>query len=178
MNRVPARARHGTVDLAVGSTRRLAGPARLVGLGFRGWLAGLERADLTHLELVWSRFSGQMGPRRAQSALTALSDWVGAIRETTHRPIELKPLSCPRFCRDECVAVSLIAAAQHDTCPAMRACAFALIGHSNIDCVVSNAEVFAKSLSDAGLNVGDALAIAEAFDAPTSPDLAKARTVH
>ncbi len=40
----------------------------------------------------------------------------------------------------------MIAACQHHACPAMRACAFALLGCSMIDEVVEGAESFARTL--------------------------------
>ncbi len=40
----------------------------------------------------------------------------------------------------------MIAACQHNTCPAMRACAFALIESSLIDEVVHHAETFALTM--------------------------------
>jgi hypothetical protein len=40
----------------------------------------------------------------------------------------------------------MIAACQHNTCPAMRACAFALIESSLIDEVVHHAESFAVTM--------------------------------
>jgi hypothetical protein len=42
--------------------------------------------------------------------------------------------------------VSMIAACQHNTCPAMRACAFALIESSLIDEVVHHAGSFAITM--------------------------------
>ena len=56
---------------------------------------------------------------------------------------------CDGFCRDECVAIAMIAACQHNACPAMRACAFALLGCSMIDEVVQGAESFAETMRGA-----------------------------
>jgi hypothetical protein len=47
------------------------------------------------------------------------------------------------------VAIAMIAACQHHACPAMRACAFALLGCSMIEEVVDVAESFAQALRDA-----------------------------
>jgi hypothetical protein len=43
----------------------------------------------------------------------------------------------------------MIAACQHHACPAMRACAFALLGCSLIDEVVNVAESFAETMRGA-----------------------------
>ena len=47
------------------------------------------------------------------------------------------------------MAISMIAACQHEACPAMRACAFALLGCSMIDEVVTVAEDFAATMRKA-----------------------------
>ncbi len=80
-----------------------------------------------------------------------LSFWVRTIRAQAHRRLEYFPVNCIGFCRDECMAISMIAAWQHNACPALRACAFALIGESCIDPVVNASEDFAGVLS--GLDI-------------------------
>ena len=55
----------------------------------------------------------------------------------------------PPFCRDECLAISMVAAAQHSACPAIRACAVALLGSSKIDEAMQGAEEFALRLKKA-----------------------------
>jgi hypothetical protein len=47
------------------------------------------------------------------------------------------------------LAISLIAASQHQRCPAMRACALALTGSDAIDPVLNAAKGFADALQDA-----------------------------
>ena len=122
---------------------------RLVGLGFRHWLHGYRTGDISRWEKVWCSYSGAMGAQAAKSAVCRLSDWVRAITAHTHRPLETSLGDCPGFCRDECVAIAMIAACQHNACPAMRACAFALLGCSMIDEVVQGAENFAASMREA-----------------------------
>ena len=91
-----------------------------------------------------------MGAAAAKSAVTRLV-LLGARHQpprparTARRP----PVDCDRFCRDECVAIAMIAACQHNACPAMRACAFALLGCSMIDEVVEGAENFAATMRGA-----------------------------
>jgi hypothetical protein len=121
----------------------------LVGLGFRHWLHGYRTGDISCWEKVWCTYSGAMGAQAAKSTVCRLSGWVRAITEHTHRPLETSPGDFPGFCRDECVAIAMIAACQHQACPAMRACAFALLGCSLIDDVVEGAESFAASMRGA-----------------------------
>jgi hypothetical protein len=68
---------------------------------------------------------------------------VRAINRHARRDLETAAVDCERFCRDECIAIEMISACQHNACPAMRACAFALLGCSLIDEVVEGAETFA-----------------------------------
>ncbi len=123
------------------------GPERIVGLGFRYWMLGRTTGDIGAWERAWDLYSGTFGVACGRQALGQLSTWVGALSETACRRIEVGGQGCRNFCRDECVAISMIAACQHQTCPAMRACAFALIESSQIDGVVAHAQDFATTLA-------------------------------
>ena len=124
-------------------------PERLVGLGFRYWLDGYRTGDISRWEKVWCTYSSVMGAAVAKSAVGDLACWVRTINNHTQRDLRTSAVDCGQFCRDECVAISMIAACQHQVCPAMRACAFALLGCSMIDEVVQVAESFAETMRDA-----------------------------
>jgi hypothetical protein len=128
------------------SLRRQAGAERLVGLGFRYWVSGYQSGDINCWEKAWQIYSDALGPRSAKTAVSELSGWVRALSAAARREIEVVSGPCGSFCRDECLAVSMIAACQHNTCPAMKACAFALIESSLIDEVVHHAETFAITM--------------------------------
>ena len=130
----------------VGFAPCLPEPERLVGLGFRYWMLGRTTGDVVCWERAWNLYSGQFGVAGAKVAVGRLSSWVSALGRASHREIEVFPLACRSFCRDECIAVSMIAACQHHTCPAMRACAFALADCSLIDAVVQEAQSFADAM--------------------------------
>lgn len=125
------------------------GPERLVGFGFRCWLGGFRTGDISCWEQAWCAYSSALGPSAAKSAVRDLSCWVRAINHHAQRPLETATTDCDRFCRDECVAIAMIAACQHNVCPAMRACAFSLLGCSMIDAVVQGAESFAATMRGA-----------------------------
>jgi hypothetical protein len=128
---------------------RYQGPEQLVGLGFRHWLNGFRTGDISNWERAWSTYAGTIGPSAARTAVGQLSCWVRTIDCYAQRELKTSPDDCPGFCQDECVAIAMIAACQHHACPAMRACAFALLGCSMIDEVVEVAENFAKAMRDA-----------------------------
>jgi hypothetical protein len=122
-------------------------PERVVGLGFRYWMLGLNTGNIGSWERAWCLYSGLFGAASAKVAVGCLASWVGALSSASCRDIAVLPETCRSFCRDECIAISMIAACQHHTCPAMRACAFALIESSMIDGVVGKAQTFADALA-------------------------------
>jgi len=79
--------------------------------------------------------------------MTDLSCWVRRIRELAGREIVTLPAGCRAFCRDECVAVAMVAASQHNVCPALRACTYALLGCAEIDGVVRETDALATTLA-------------------------------
>jgi hypothetical protein len=128
---------------------QLAGPERLVGLGFRYWLKGFRTGDISCWERAWCAYSNVLGAAAAKGVVTDLSCWVRAINRHARRDLETAAVDCERFCRDECIAIEMISASQHNACPAMRACAFALLGCSMIEEVVHGAETFAATMRGA-----------------------------
>ena len=144
-------ASHATARLAIGR------PERLVGVGFRLWLNGLKTGDIRFWEQAWCTYSSCMGADAAKSAVSELASWVRLIKCHSQRELQTAAPGCDAFCRDECVAISMIAACQHNACPAMRACAFTLLGCSVIDEVVEVAENFAHRLHDADQVLSPAL---------------------
>jgi hypothetical protein len=122
-------------------------PERLVGLGFRYWMLGRKTGDIGSWERAWHLYCGVFGQCGARLAVGSLSCWVGAVNRSAQRDIQVFPQDCSSFCRDECIAVSMIAACQHNTCPAMRVCAFALMESSMLDRVTMEAQVFADVLT-------------------------------
>ena len=121
-------------------------PERLIGVGFRGWLAGYQYQDVSCWEYVWNAYATTLGPKHAKSAVAELSGWLRQVNDSACRRIETYPTGCAGFCQDECIAISVIAACQNAYCPALRACAFALVGPSNIERMLAEAQDFADRL--------------------------------
>jgi hypothetical protein len=110
-------------------------PEHLVGLGFRGWISGYQTGDIGCWEGVWRIYTDALGANGARIVMAA----------TRRRLMVGASETCP-FRRDECLAISMIAACQHETCPAMRACAFALIDSSLVDEVLHCTESYATTM--------------------------------
>lgn len=122
-------------------------PERLVGLGFRCWMSGYQTGDIGCWEEAWNVYAATLGAKSARVAMSELSCWVRKIRHVAGRDIGTFPTGCRSFCRDECVAISMVAASQHKVCPALRACAFALLGSQMIDDVMAETDSFALTLA-------------------------------
>lgn len=123
---------------------------RIVGFGFRRGMSALEERDPLGWEFCWQDFANVAGPEHATTLVADLSLWVRSVRRCAGRRIETFPAGCPGFCRDECLAISMIAASQLNACPALRACAFALLGSNDLDEPLKAARCFAQGLSGAG----------------------------
>ena len=121
-------------------------PERLVGFGFRGWISGYQSGDVGCWEKVWRLYDDRFGPRGAQAAVADLSSFAKSVSACSRRRLVVEPLDAGRFGRDESLAISMVAAFQHNTCPAMRACAFALVESSMLDEVLHHASSFAVTL--------------------------------
>jgi hypothetical protein len=141
--------RNGATGAASALAGQLAAPERLVGLGFRYWLKGFRTGDISCWERAWCAYANALGAATAKGVVTDLSCWVRAINRHARRDLETSAVDCERFCRDECIAIEMISACQHEACPAMRACAFALLGCSMIEEVVQGAENFAATMRGA-----------------------------
>lgn len=130
-------------------------PERLVGFGFRRAIAAIETGNQTPWEFAWQDFANATDQDQATQLVARLSVWARAVRRCAGRRIETLPASCPGFCRDECLAISMIAASQHSICPALRACAFTLMGASEIAPALKAADAFAECLARAGHSLSE-----------------------
>lgn len=138
----------GACALPLGQTRSGTHypPEALVGLGFRGWIAGYQTSNVDCWQEVWKLYSNLLGTKHAEATVGALASWSKSVAVASRNPISVQPLGATGFCRNECLAISMIAACQHNTCPAMRACAFALIENSMVDEVLHHAGTYALTL--------------------------------
>lgn len=127
-------------------TRNHSDAEMLVGIGFRCWWNGYETGEIACWEQAWSHYSNVLGTDPAKRALTDLSCWVRDVRSAARRPIKVHPLGCTGFCRDECLAVAMVAAAQH-SCPVLRICAEMLVGSPDVDGILQSAGGLAETLA-------------------------------
>jgi hypothetical protein len=91
-------------------------PERLVVTGLRCCMAGYDFGDIECWETAWKVYSSELGTADARRLTAELQYWVRTIRAETLRPLELFPHGCAHVCRDECMALSLVAALQDGDC--------------------------------------------------------------
>lgn len=132
-------------------TRTLPHCEALVGFGFRCAM----NADLYNAA-QWMRTCNQVFNREldggdVQGVLYDLMVWRDAVRSCSLRRIELLPSLCWSFCRDECLAVTLVAASEHRACPALQICAYTLLGNAEIAPVLDAAKIFGHTLRQSGV---------------------------
>lgn len=121
-------------------------PERLVGLGFRCGLTGVTSATTDCWEFVATAYGKALGTGCHTALLLDLTRFVTAVSASSERAIHVQAASCRGFCRDECLAISIIAATQHGAHNALRASASALLGTDDIGDTLSGAETFARHL--------------------------------
>ena len=139
------------------------GPERLVGVGFRCWLAGYQTGDIECWETGWSLLARELGACGARAISSDLSIWVRAMHHAAARDIEIYPAGCVGFCRDECMAIAMVAAAQQDACPALKACAYALLDSNALNEVIETTSGLARTLRSEGIALSpDSVVIASA----------------
>lgn len=127
---------------------------RLVGVCFRRGMTAAATGEVAPLEFAWQELANAVGADLADPLVVDLSSFVEAVCLGTQRRIETLPAGCPGFCRDECLAISMVAASQHSACPALKACAFALLASSRVEATLESATAFAERLKTAGQLLG------------------------
>jgi len=136
------------------SSTRLKNHDHLIGVGLRSWLKGIDTGDISCWQKGWERYAEALGHERAKTVFTELGCLARLIQSSSTRKIECESFECPDFCRDECLAVAMIAASQHDHCPALESCARALAGKTDNKALMAGATQLGHTLQNAGVLLG------------------------
>lgn len=128
-------------------------PEKLVIVGFRNLMAACELGDVACWEAVWQHYIAELGPRGARQMLGELQYWARAVRRHAGRPLTFYPPCCRFLCHDECMALSLVAAAQAGDEPTGGLAARHLTGRTDPAVLAELWEAtlpFAEALGNAG----------------------------
>lgn len=101
-------------------------PEKLVLEGYRRWLAGYETGSVTPWEMGWALYTQHLGGVDGRRALGELSHFVRTLRLCAACPLASFPFGAHHVCRDECLALGIIAALQHDDADAAATCLSAM----------------------------------------------------
>ena len=159
--------------------RLLRKPERIVGIGFRCSIACLRGCAVDEQQHACAVLRASVEIQLLPLTLIgAFSAWALAVESSAIRPVAVLPTDSLGFCRDECLAISLVAACQNNACPALRACAFALLGGGDVGRTLSATQAVADALREADtLLTPDAVAEVAGFLSATSA-AGSSRRVH
>lgn len=112
---------------------------RMVGLGFRCWMRGVQTGDTRFFDVCSRHYILSFGLKNGIILTSKLADWVYELDRLRQRPISIHQMSDAGFSYDEVVAISMIAACQHSECPALKACVYAITQASPVGQEASSA---------------------------------------
>lgn len=130
-------------------------PDELVGLGFRFWMAGYQNNDFEFWKKTWDHFNQTIGTSAARTTVSELASWAQTVQSSALRDIEVSLTEQEQFGRDERMAITMVAAGQHNACPALQACAGALLGAVEVENVVEASTNFGHQLLEKKLLLTD-----------------------
>jgi len=122
-------------------------PEKLVLEGYRHWLAGFETGSVAPWELTLTLYSELLGPAAGRRAMSELSHFVRTLRQCAPCPLRSFPFGAHHVCRDECLALGLIAALQHGQEQTALLCLDAMACRPLQQAVGAAAGDFAQTLS-------------------------------
>ena len=124
-------------------------PERLVLEGYRRWLAGYDSGLVAPWEMTQALYEELLGAAEARHVLAELSHFIRTLRRCAACPLASFPFGTHHVCRDECVALGLIAALQHDDPGAAEVCLLAIACPARSADVAEAAACFAAALAGA-----------------------------
>lgn len=125
-------------------------PERLVVEGYRRWMAGYETGSIAPWELAWSFYVNELGDADGRRAVSDLSSFVRALRGCAGCPLRIFPFGAKGLCREECLAVGLVAACQHNDVTLRGCCISGLGGCARSNEIADAASRYAATLMDLG----------------------------
>jgi hypothetical protein len=131
-------------------------PERLVVTGLRCCVAGYTFGDIDCWETAWRSYCAELGTSDARRLMGELQYWVRMIRAESQRPLDVFPHGCGHVCRDECMALSLIAALQDNDLSTAILAARHLAGATEGEAPLSLA-TSGQGYADALMSVGQKL---------------------
>jgi hypothetical protein len=124
-------------------------PERLVLEGYRRWLAGFESGSVTPWEMAAALYEELLGAAEGRRVVAELSYFVRTLRRCAACPLKSFPFESHHVCRDECLALGLVAALQHEDEGAAATCLSAIACPARSAVVAEAASAYADALAGA-----------------------------
>jgi hypothetical protein len=124
-------------------------PEKLVLEGYRCWLVGFESGSVLPWEMAGTLYEELLGAADGRRVVAELSHFVRTLRRCAACPLRSFPFNAHHVCRDECLALGLIAALQHDDAAAAQTCLSAIACPRLLAHVCEAASCYADALAGA-----------------------------
>lgn len=121
-------------------------PERLVLEGYRHWTAGYQTSSVVPWELAWRLYDGLLGTEEAKHALAELAHFVRVMVQCASCPLRSFPSGARHLCREECLALGLVAGVQHSDDLTVGRCLNALTCPRRCEAIALAAGSFAITL--------------------------------
>lgn len=125
-------------------------PERLVIEGYRHWMAGYETGSIEPWAIAWRYYMHELGDADGRRAVSDLSAFVLTLRGCAGCPLRIFPSGARRLCREECLAVGLVAACQHGDADLRGCCIAGLSGCARSSEIGEAAGRYAATLMELG----------------------------
>jgi hypothetical protein len=125
-------------------------PERLVVEGLRRWMMGGEAGSIANWSRAAEFFVDELGAVDGRRLFLAFVRWLDTLDAFMDRPAMTSPIECPRLCRDECMALAMIAAAQYADCDGVMTASSRLVSPEGLAPAVEASSCFAAALAGAG----------------------------
>lgn len=121
---------------------------KLVLEGYRRWTAGYESGSVVPWEMALALYSEILGESGGRQVLAELAHFVRTLGRCAACPLRAFPFGSRHVCRDECLALGLVAGHQHGDGRAVELCLGALACAARAAEVSAAAAGFASMLAE------------------------------
>lgn len=125
-------------------------PELLVLEGYWHWLAGYISGEIQPWECVRQKYAELIGGRQARLVLSDLAHWVRVLGLSRADGLTHFPSGCAHLCRDECLALALVASAQNGDEDASLFAARAISSGDKSVLIIDATRDYADALVEAG----------------------------
>lgn len=125
---------------------------------YRCWMAGYATGDAACWDIAWEGLAREMPEENAKPLFGEFHHFVRTLRATADSEIGWRPAACRALCRDECLVLAMVDAAQRDDKVQLLQAASHLLRSEGLHRALDATTALAKALARVGL-----------FIAPVSP---------